>query len=115
MCLEKRLSHSYRLGTLARKEEADCWIHKRLDIFEMRWKVNGKSSLELAATHRMVLRHSAGNHVCCGVQVYHRISADAHVSPAPKAPSITREPLVIRPWRTASSRAMGIDAADVLP
>ena len=37
------------------------------------------------------------------------------MSPAPNAPSMTREPSVIRPCRTASSSAIGIDAADVLP
>src|SRR5690348_12232565 len=46
---------------------------------------------------------------------YQRISADAHVSPAPNAPIITRLPSLIRPAFTASSSANGIDAADVLP
>jgi len=46
---------------------------------------------------------------------YQRISADAHVSPAPNAPIITRLPSLIRPSLTASSSAKGIDAADVLP
>jgi hypothetical protein len=39
----QRLSHPYRLRTLAGKNKADSFMHKGLDIFEMPWKVNGKS------------------------------------------------------------------------
>src|SRR5215510_15934296 len=38
------LPHPHRLRALAGKYEADSLLHKGLDIFEMPWKVNGKSS-----------------------------------------------------------------------
>src|SRR5581483_11107125 len=44
-----------------------------------------------------------------------RITADAQVIPAPKPTSSTRSPGATRPWSTASTRASGIDADDVLP
>lgn len=46
---------------------------------------------------------------------YHRITAEAQVKPDPKAVSTTQSPLFNRPSRTASSRAMGMDAAVVFP
>src|SRR5262245_5901578 len=48
------LPHPYRLRALAGKYEADSLLHKRLDIFEMPWKVNGKSSR--TATTLLTLR-----------------------------------------------------------
>ncbi len=46
---------------------------------------------------------------------YHRTTMLAQVKPAPKAQNITVIPGVSRPVFTASSRAMAIDAAEVLP
>ena len=46
---------------------------------------------------------------------YQRTNAEAQVSPAPNAPNITNWPSLTRPSRTASSNAMGMEAADVLP
>ena len=47
--------------------------------------------------------------------VPHRISALAHVIPAPKPEHSTRSPSRTRPSSTASNSASGIDADDVLP
>jgi len=40
---------------------------------------------------------------------------EPHVKPAPKATNITTVPSFTRPVFTASSSAIGIDAAEVLP
>ena len=56
-----------------------------------------------------------GLEACFNPPHHHRMRADAQVNPAPKAPNITKPPSLIRPWRTASSKAMGIEAADVFP
>ncbi len=47
--------------------------------------------------------------------VYHRMTAEAQVYPEPKAVRATRWPFRMRPSLTASSRAMGMDAAVVFP
>src|SRR5436309_13310837 len=46
---------------------------------------------------------------------YHCTTMLAHVKPAPNATNITFIPGCSRPVRTASSRAMATEAADVLP
>jgi hypothetical protein len=46
---------------------------------------------------------------------YHRIKADAQVRPPPKASSRMRLFSLILPSRTASSSAMGMEAAEVFP
>src|SRR5690606_14411844 len=45
----------------------------------------------------------------------HRTRAPAHVSPAPKPTMRTRSPSLTSPAWSASSRATGTEAADVLP
>src|SRR5574341_101539 len=47
--------------------------------------------------------------------IHHRRTMLAQVKPAPKATNITVIPGVMRPVLTASSNAMAIEAADVLP
>jgi len=49
------------------------------------------------------------------VNCYHRMRLLPHVSPPPKAVSRTRESFLIVPSRTASSRAMGTVAEEMLP
>src|SRR5689334_3448851 len=98
MSIIERFPHPDRLRTLSRKNKPDSKSHGALDIFEIPCKVNGKSFHNVLNHDRVVL--------------YHRITAEAQVNPAPKAPSITNEPSLIRPSRTASSRAIGMDAAE---
>ena len=46
---------------------------------------------------------------------YHLITAEPQVNPAPKATRREVSPSLIRPLLRASSKAMGMEAADVLP
>ena len=46
---------------------------------------------------------------------HHRIKLAPHVNPLPKAAKQTRSPLFTLPASTASARAMGMEAAVVLP
>src|SRR5450432_438076 len=46
---------------------------------------------------------------------HHRINTAPQVKPPPIASIITRSPFLIRPSREATSRASGIEAAEVLP
>src|SRR5262245_19338016 len=48
-------------------------------------------------------------------RLYNVIRAELQVSPPPKATSRTVSPVLARPPRTASSSAIGTDAAEVLP
>src|ERR1041385_6658462 len=66
--------------------------------------------------HRMVEKNRRLKprlHFVNGFQT--RTTALAQVSPAPKATKTIMSPLSIRPARQASSRAMGMEAAEVLP
>lgn len=49
------------------------------------------------------------------VSFYNVMIAEAHVRPPPKATRRIVSPGLARPSRIASSRAIGTDAADVLP
>jgi hypothetical protein len=87
-----------------------------LDIIEFALNVNEKSCLEQTAVNPQL----PANPLSCMLMAdrfscYHLISADAQVNPAPNAPTITSEPSLIRPACTASSSAIGIEAAEVLP
>ena len=46
---------------------------------------------------------------------HHRIRAEAHVKPLPKAARHTKSPGLMRPCAKASLRAIGMEAAVVLP
>src|SRR5437016_6678962 len=93
---------------------AHCTIPAGLDIVEFPLNVNGKSWFEAVSCRPSAISQSFELNAD-DFSYYHLINADAHVSPAPNAPSMTSEPSLIRPWRTASSKAMGIEAADVFP
>src|SRR6185437_14501339 len=111
----ERLPHPDRLGTLSRENKPDSKSHGALDIFEIPRKVNGKSFHKPPASHDQWGLHIGMIPDHDLVVLYHRMTAEAQVNPAPNAPSITNEPSLIRPSRTASSRAIGMDAADVFP
>ena len=56
------------------------------------------------------------NDPCAGSMIdYHSIAAAAQVRPAPKATMTTLSPFLISPVRWASSRAIAMAAAEVLP
>ena len=75
-----------------------------------------------AERRREVLAHADGLGALAGKEKsgrhaspHQRMSAEAHVSPAPKATSEIRSPDLNRPRRRASSSASGTLPADVLP
>src|SRR6185503_5012322 len=74
--------------------------------------------LRLGERGGQVLAHADGLGALAREEVgdpYHRSTTVPHVMPAPIALIRIRSPRFTRPARTASSSAIGIDAADVLP
>lgn len=87
-----------------------------LHIVEFALNVNGKSYCEPSAVSPQLAMNPLSQTLMTDrFSCYHLISAEAHVNPAPKAPTMTSEPSLIRPACTASSSAIGIEAAEVLP
>lgn len=111
--------HPYGLGPLAGENKADAGYHSGVRYLRnavecQMEKACGSSRLrppDVAGWSEIAfaLVHTAA------ASDHQRIRADAQVSPAPNAPSITRDPSLIRPSATASSSAIGIEAAEVLP
>ena len=90
--------------------------HAKMRSFPWSYVENGGKPRTKLGQGRVLARlGSGGCDTAFFSSCYHRIKAEAQVKPAPKAPIITRLPSLTRPDFTASSRANGIDAADVLP
>src|SRR5688572_28366414 len=79
--------------------------YRRIPFECQREKLFNAVRYQLSVISRPVERTLIADHFL----YYLRMRADAHVNPAPKAPNITKSPSLIRPWRTASSNAMGFE------
>ena len=77
-----------------------------VEIFSLGVSIFGSIS------YRMLIIDKAHLH---SILYYHLIAADAQVKPAPKAASIIISPVDIFFISTTSAKAMGIEAAVVLP
>src|SRR5262245_26007887 len=117
-----RCDHTRLLVTLIleilKPGAAHCATPMALDIVESPLNVNGKKfrrNCQPSIDSKRLRRPICVIGLRRPLSSYHLMSADAQVNPAPKAPNITRLPSLISPCCRASSKAMGIDAADVFP
>ena len=104
------------LGRPAEHEPAERLAERGVDLVER--ATRGRKGVGEVPGHAGLLRALAGkeqNDVGRRRHDQKRITMEAHVKPAPKATMSTVEPSCTRPDSIASSRAIGMDADDVLP